>query len=76
MEFKIIKIKEIKKHDEFNAIYMKQLHVCAKFLTKDELKEECYCSKQCHNNCFGKQKHYSNNMFHSFETLRQCMLNV
>jgi hypothetical protein len=58
MEFKIIKTEEIIKHDEFDAKYMNQLYVCKEFLTKDEIKEECYCSKQCHNNCFAKQKHY------------------
>ena len=54
MEFKIIKIEEIKKHNEFDTIYMKQLHVCASFLTKDEKKEQCYRSAQCKNN--SKQK--------------------
>lgn len=58
MEFKIIKIEEIERHEEFESTYMNKLHVCKKYLTKDEIKEECYCSKQCHNNCFGKQQFY------------------
>lgn len=58
MEFKEIKIEQIVKHEEFNEIYMESLHVCGNFLTKDEKKNNDYCSKQCKNDCYKKQKHY------------------
>tara|TARA_R110000850_G_scaffold276694_1_gene419704 strand:- start:21 stop:1667 length:1647 start_codon:yes stop_codon:yes gene_type:complete len=58
MNFQITEINQIKKHNEFSDTYMCNLHVCAKFITKDEIKEKKYCSEHCKNECFKKQKHY------------------
>lgn len=58
MNFKIIKIEQIKRHEEFDADYMQNLHVCKLVVTPDERKRNEYCSYLCKNECYKKQKYY------------------
>lgn len=58
MNIKIIDTADIEIHDSFNKSYLKQLHVCQQFVTKEEQKNNKYCSEHCKNECYKKQKIY------------------